>query len=72
MSILDYSTVDLQFAFWFRRKCEMLSETGGRAVPLWLDNELGRLRPLTNPNLSFSIFDAPYLYPHLTIDPYSD
>lgn len=60
MTIFDYSVVDILFVHWLKRKREYLRDTGGRAVPKWLDAELDRLRPLRNPECSISILDGRY------------
>lgn len=60
MSIFDYSSEDLLFAHWMRRKRAMLGENS--IIPDWLEARLDQLRPLRNPNCSIFVLDTGPLY----------
>lgn len=68
MTILDYKLCDLMFAYWLKRKREMLGErnpvgTWGRwPLDCLIDAELDRLRPLRNPNCTSFVLDKGPLY----------
>lgn len=68
MTILDYELCDLMFAYWLKRKREMLGErdpvgTWGReSLDRFIDAELDRLRPVRNANCSGFVLDKCPLY----------
>lgn len=59
ISILDYSLVDLMFAYWLKRKRQIMARER-KEPPKWLSDELDRLLPLRNPNCSVFILDGSY------------
>lgn len=71
--MIAFTLSDYQFAHWLKRKCEIIRDGSGawlgsghpNSKPLEsaIDDELDRLRPLRNPNVSFEL--SPWInYPH--------
>lgn len=56
---LDYTTVDLQFAYWLKRKRQYHHyPVEDQLPPACIDQQLDLLRPLRNPNTSCFILDS--------------